>query len=145
MAANVREMTQRLMGLTAGFCACHLNDEYRALCEKLILKMARKRHVPFETGSLEIWASGVVHALCNINAVFDKGALFDRSPNHELSVGDICKHFDVSSGSVALRSKAIRDMFKLARYDCEFSTARMLERRAFKAALNRAIAGLGRR
>lgn len=52
----VEEETQRLIGMTAGFCDAYLNEDYKQLCEKLIRKMSRKRNVPFLSGRVEIWA-----------------------------------------------------------------------------------------
>jgi hypothetical protein len=33
--------------MTNGFCDSYLDEEYKALCEKLIWKMSRKRVVPY--------------------------------------------------------------------------------------------------
>ena len=54
------------------FCAQQLYSEYFQLCEKLILKLGRKRDVPFRSGKIEIWAAAVVYAIGSINFLFDK-------------------------------------------------------------------------
>jgi len=46
-------------------------EDYKQLSEKLILKMKRKRNVPFMTGRLEIWAGAIIYALGRINFLFD--------------------------------------------------------------------------
>src|SRR6266581_2010506 len=61
--ATVQEYTEKLIQMTNGFCESYLDEEYKALCEKLIRKMSRKRVVPFLSGKIEIWAAGIVYAL----------------------------------------------------------------------------------
>jgi len=43
--ATIHEYTEKLIQMTNGFCDDYLNEEYKALCEKLIRKMSRKRVV----------------------------------------------------------------------------------------------------
>jgi hypothetical protein len=45
--ATVQEYTEKLIEMTNGFCDSYLDEEYKALFEKLIRKMSRKRVVPF--------------------------------------------------------------------------------------------------
>src|SRR5207244_4967729 len=71
---TVQEYTEKLIQMTNGFCESYLDEEYKALCEKLIRKMSRKRVVPFLSGKIEIWAAGVVYALGGINFLFDKSS-----------------------------------------------------------------------
>ena len=52
--ATVQEYTEKLIQMTNGFCDSYLDEEYKALCEKLIQKMSRKRVVPFLSGKIEI-------------------------------------------------------------------------------------------
>ncbi|MBM3267656.1 MAG: hypothetical protein FJZ01_08420 [Candidatus Sericytochromatia bacterium] len=70
--ALLLEKTQKLVALTSKFCDEFLDEDYKQLCEKLILKMARKRQVPFESGKLEIWAASVIHTIGTINFLFDR-------------------------------------------------------------------------
>ena len=51
---DIEEKKKILLKMTSDFCREHLNEEYKELCEKLILKMSRKRNVPFLSGRLNI-------------------------------------------------------------------------------------------
>ncbi len=119
--AAIQAKTQQLITMTAEFCDQRLDDDYKQLCEKLILKLSRKRHVPFETGRMEIWAAAVVYAIGSINF------LFDKSFKPYATADDICAYFDTSKSTTGQKAKLIRDMFKMDYYDREFSTRWILE------------------
>jgi hypothetical protein len=123
--ATVQEYTEKLIQMTNGFCDEYLDDEYKALCEKLIRKMSRKRVVPFLSGKIEIWAAGVVYALGGINFLFDKSSKPHASPD------DICTYFGTSKSTTGQKAKTIRDMFKLFYFDSEFSTKAILDKSPF--------------
>lgn len=113
---QIAEKKAQLIQLATAFSKKYLNEEYDALIEKLISKMARKRTVPFMTGKIEIWAAAVIHALGTINFLFDK----DSQPN--LSVHDICDFFGTKQSTTTQRSKQIKDMFELTYFSCDFLT-----------------------
>lgn len=123
--ATIQEHTEKLIQMTYGFCESYLNEEYKELCEKLILKMSRKRVVPFLSGKIEIWAAGVVYALGGINFLFDKSSKPHASPD------DICNYFGTSKSTTGQKAKTIRDMFKLHYFDSEFSTKELLDQSPF--------------
>ncbi|HXZ05275.1 MAG TPA: DUF6398 domain-containing protein [Ktedonobacteraceae bacterium] len=123
--ATLQEITEKLIQLTNGFCESYLDDEYKALCEKLIRKMSRKKVVPFLSGKIEIWAAGVVYALGGINFLFDKSSKPYASPD------DICNYFGTSKSTTGQRAKTIRAMFKLLYFDSEFSTKELLDKSPF--------------
>ena len=105
-----------LLRTTGEFCDRYLNREYKQLCDNLIMKMRRKRVVPFATGRIEIWAGAVVYALGQINFLFDR----DATPyvSHET----IAAHFGVSRTTLSQKARVIRDVFKMGYFDAEFST-----------------------
>lgn len=121
----IEEKTQRLIEMTAGFCDEYLDEDYKQLCEKLIRKMSRKRNAPFLSGRIDIWTAAIIHAIGNINFLFD--------PNFKpyVSAGDISNYFETSKSTVSQKAKVIRDMFKMRYYDKEFSTTRMKESKYF--------------
>ncbi len=121
----VEEKAQKLVEMTGNFCQEFLDDDYRQLCEKLIVKMSRKRAVPFLYGRIEIWAGAVIYALGSINF------LFDKSFKPYATADDICNYFGTSKSTTSQKAKVIRDMFKMGYYDHEFSTARMREDNPF--------------
>src|SRR5437868_15149735 len=114
--ATVQKYTETLIEMTNGFCDKYLDQEYKALCEKLIRKMSRKKVVPFLSGRIEIWAAAVVYALGTINF------LFDKSSQPYATTDDICQFFGTSKSTTSQKAKTIRDMFKLRYLDNEFST-----------------------
>jgi len=108
------------------FSSAKLNDEYSELAEKMLNKLARKRHPPFETGKVEIWAAAIIHALGMVNF------LFDRSQTPHVTVREIHEFFGTKESTVSSRSKEIRDMLKLRQWDEEFGTREMQERDPYK-------------
>ncbi|MCB9228029.1 MAG: hypothetical protein H6618_00290 [Deltaproteobacteria bacterium] len=114
-----------LVKLTSEFCCKYIDQEYAELCEKVILKMSRKRSVPFLLGKPEIWAAGVIHAVGYVNF------LFDSNDEPYVDFDTIADHFNTSKSTVGQKSKIIRDMFKIRRFDNNFSTQAMAERNPY--------------
>jgi RHS repeat-associated protein len=75
-----------------------LNDEYQSLCEKVILKLSRKKQVPFLTGKVEIWASAVVWCIARVNF------LFDKANKYYLTSDDICNYFGTKKSTVGQKA-----------------------------------------
>ncbi len=123
---ELKEREKQLVEHTAGFCRAHLDEEYAGLSEKLIKKMSRKRHVPYETGRLDIWAAAIIYALARINFLFDK----KHVPHTTLD--DIANHFGVTKGTFTQKGKAIIDMFGLFYWDEEFSSEKNKASNPFK-------------
>jgi hypothetical protein len=121
----IEEKAKILVELTAGFCDKYLDEDYKQLSENLILKMKRKRNVPFISGKLEIWASAIIYALGRINF------LFDKSFEPYVSGDDISNYFGTSKSTTSQKAKFILDTFKMGYYDDEFSTTHMKERNPF--------------
>lgn len=124
---KVEEKKMELLELTLNFSHQHLNSEYDEVIEKLILKMSRKREVPFLTGKIEIWAASVIHALGTINF------LFDKTNEPYVSVQDINSFFGTKQSTTSQKSKIIRDMFKMTYFDKEFSIERIRQENPFRA------------
>ena len=116
---KTEEKKQIILSHLRAFCAEKLDEEYFELAERLILKLGRKRSVPFITGQPEIWAAATIHALGTINF------LFDKSFEPYLSIDDINNYFGTSKSTTGNKSKQIREMLKLDRWDNEFSTKKM--------------------
>lgn len=123
---KINEKTHQLVAMTAEFCEKHLDDEYSELCEKLIRKMARKRNVPFLSGRMDIWASGILFALCRINFAFEPG------DGPFTTRDELCGFFGTNKSTVSQKATKIQDLFKLTYWDDEFSTTRILEKDPFK-------------
>ncbi|MHA1725264.1 MAG: DUF6398 domain-containing protein [Promethearchaeota archaeon] len=112
----LKEKMNELILLTSEFCDKYLDDEYKQLCDKLIHKMARKHNVPFLRGRLDIWAASIIHALGQINF------LFDQKTKPHVSAKVIADYFNTSTSTTSQKAKIIRDMFKLKYFDKDFST-----------------------
>ena len=123
---KIEAISQELIKLTGEFCDQYLDEEYKQLAEKLILKMKRKRQAPFLRGRVNTWAAAIIYALGQINFLFDRGS------EPYVAAGDIPRYFGVSQSTVGQKAKSIRDMFKLRYWDQEFSIPRMRDSDPFK-------------
>jgi len=122
---EIKKKEKQLLELTGSFCAQKLDDDYHQLCEKLILKLGRKRDVPFKSGKIEIWAAAIIHAIGAINFLFDK-SFEPYSTAEQISV-----FFGTKKSTVSNKARQIKDMFKMGYYDSEFSTQKMTENNPF--------------
>jgi len=124
--SKIKEREIKLIELTKEYCSQNLDDDYSQLSEKLIKKLGRKRSVPFESGKIEIWAAGVIHALGTINF------LFDKSGEPHVTASDINNYFGTNQSTVTGKSKQIRDLLKLAYFDKDFSTRGIIKQNSLK-------------
>ena len=126
MSKEITKEREKLILESVGtFCAQILNEDYFKLCEKLILKMGRKREVPFKRGKIEIWSSAVVYAIGSINF------LFDKSFEPYITTNQICEYFGTKNSTVSNKASEIKDMFNLSYFNPEFSTETMTETNPF--------------
>ena len=122
---EIKNKEIKLLELTSGFCTERLNDDYAQLCEKLILKMGRKRNVPFKSGRIEIWAAAVIYALGSINF------LFDKSFEPYQTADQICDYFGTKKSTVSSKSRTIKDLLDIRHFDSDFSTVQINENNPF--------------
>ena len=98
------------------FCAEHLNDDYLALCLKLLEKLCRKRPSPLLGGRKQTWAAGVVYAIGANNF------LFDKSNPHYISSPDAAKAFGLAASTVGNKAAEIRKMFDITFRNAQWLT-----------------------
>lgn len=122
---EIKIKEKKLLELTGSFCTQNLDDDYYQLCQKLILKLGRKRDVPFKSGKIEIWAASVIHAIGSINF------LFDKSFEPYVTAEQICEYFGTKKSTVSNKARQIKNMLKMGYYDSEFSTQNMTENNPF--------------
>lgn len=122
---EIKNKEKELLELTSSFCVQRLDDDYNRLCENLILKLGRKRDVPFKSGKIEIWASAVVYAIGSINF------LFDKSFEPYVTAEDICEYFGTKRTTVSNKARHIKDLFKMGYYDSEISTQHLAKNNPF--------------
>jgi hypothetical protein len=122
---NLKLQHQNILDLVREFCSTKLDEEYLALSERLVQKLGRKRNPPLATGQPKIWAAAIIHALGTINF------LFDKSFEPYISIEDLNAYFGTSKSTTGTKSKQIRDLLKLDRWDNEFSTKNMQDNNPF--------------
>lgn len=126
MDQEILKLQQKnIFDLVKEFCSKKLDEEYFELSERLIQKLGRKKNPPYATGQPQIWAAAVIHALGTINF------LFDKSFEPYMSIEEINTYFGTNKSTTGTKSKLIRYLLKLDRWDNEFSTKRMQESNPF--------------
>lgn len=122
---NLKIRQRNILDLVREFCSKKLDEEYFNLSERLVQKLGRKRNHPLATGQPQIWAAAIIHALGTINF------LFDKSFEPYISIEEINTYFGTNKTTTGIKSKQIRDLLKLDRWDNEFSTKRMQDSNPF--------------
>lgn len=119
--ALMQKRYEELLTLINQFCKQHLNEEYADLANKAALMLCRKKPSPVQTGSLTVWAAGIIYALGTINF------LFDKSTKPYLSGSDLANLFNVGTSTASSKAKQIRDMLKMHRLDHKWMLPGQLE------------------
>jgi len=122
---EIKNKEKKLLELTGVFCAQKLDDDYHQLCEKLILKLGKKKDVPFKSGKIEIWAAAVIYTIGSINF------LFDKSFKPYITADQISEYFGTKKSTVSNKAKQIKDFFNIGYYCAEFSTQHMVANNPF--------------
>lgn len=107
---KLKQRTEKIKALATGFCVEKLDEEYFKLVEEVIGKLSRKRPSPLLRGREEIWAAGAVHAIGQINF------LYDKSFEPYVSLDELHQYFGTKKSSVGTKAAEIRKMFKMDRY-----------------------------
>ena len=110
----IEQRTKQLAEMTAQFCMEKLNEEYAQLCEKLVLKLSRKRDVPFTNGRIESWAAGIITAIGKVN--FLSNTLLRPS----VQIKEIAEYFHVSPVTASAKAKEIQSLFSKNVFRKEF-------------------------
>lgn len=116
-AAKVQAALDAVLGLVDAFCHERLNRDYAAVCRKLAEKLARKRPSPLLSGKPNGWAAGIVRAVGFVNF------LHDPSQKPFLKATDVDAGFGVSEATGVNKSMTIRNLFKMHRFDVEWTVA----------------------
>lgn len=126
MDEKVNERKAEISSLVNKFCENRLNDEYRSLCEKVILKLSRKRHVLFLTGKPEIWASAIIWCIARVNF------LFDKANKHYITGDDICNFFGTKKSTVGQKASLIEKSLKMQVFDENYCTLELRKESPFR-------------
>lgn len=109
-----------IVRLTDAFCDAHLDENYRELCREMMDELCMGGF-PLDTGRPASWAGGIVHALGWVNF------LHDPSTSPHMSSAEVAEGFGLSQGTIAAKSKLIRDELDLIPMDPDWCTPAMLE------------------
>jgi len=69
---KMEDICNEIFSITDRICKNSLDNEYAELCRKMASKLARKRPSPLIFGKPELWASGILYCIAEINFLFDK-------------------------------------------------------------------------
>ncbi|MCT0227254.1 MAG: hypothetical protein ACI9IO_001486 [Cyanobium sp.] len=119
--AALQAKVTSLLASIDGFCASHLNDEYRQLIHTAVAALARKRPSPLLGGREPSWCAGLVHAIGSANF------LFDKSQTPHCSASAIYDHFGVSAGTGQAHSKKVRDLLRIAFFSPDWTLPSQLD------------------
>lgn len=117
----VQPAHEAIVALTDGFCQEHLGEEAAATCRRMAGLLARKRPSPLTRGKPEGWACGIVRAVSWANF------LDDPSLTPHVKSAEIDQAFGVSLATGHAKSKAIRDLLDVNRFDPEWTLPSRME------------------
>jgi hypothetical protein len=120
--AQVRLAYDAVVAKTDAFCRDHLTDEYAELCRRLAGVLARQRPAPITRGKPASWAAGVVRAVGWANF------LGDPSQTPHMTTADIDRAFGISEATGHAKSKAIRDLLDIQRFDPDWTVPSQMDR-----------------
>jgi hypothetical protein len=114
-----RQLFEQIVELIDAFCDAHLNENYKELCEHMAGELCRT-HLPLSRSSPAVWAGGIVHAVGWVNFLHDP----KQSPH--MTSAQLAEGFGVSKGTMAAKSKIIRDKFDLMQLDPDWCLPELL-------------------
>jgi hypothetical protein len=105
---------REIVAITDGFCASHLNDEYRDLCRELAVACCQSDS-PALSGKAQGWAAGVVYSIGWVNFVTDP------SQEPHVKAEQIARGCGSSSATMHAKSKVIREGLGLISLDPDWT------------------------
>ena len=85
------------------------------MCRNLAGTLARKRPSPLERGKLQVWACAIVRVVGWVNFLDDPA----QTPHMKMAAID--EAFGVSGATGGAKSKTIRDLLKIDRFDVDWT------------------------
>ena len=107
--------------LTDAFCREHLDDDYRALAQRMTAALCRKRPSPLASGQPRTWACGIVYVLGQINF------LTDPSTQPFMTTADLCARFGVGQSTASSKARVIAQALDTSRLNPEWSLPSLLD------------------
>jgi hypothetical protein len=118
---EIKKRQMKILDLIKSFTDEKLDTEYFELSKNLLMKLARKRDVPFTRGRLDIWAGSIIYAIGSINF------LFDKSFEPYVSSSEIAEYFNAGQSTILSKAKTIKELTKIELFDPKFSTEHVQE------------------
>lgn len=113
---------QEVIAGTTRFCREHLDDEYGALCIKLIRRLARKRPSPFNTGEIRVWVGAVLYTLGQVNF------LFDSTQRPHMRFDELSRQTGVSKSALATKARLIMNLLRIMPLEPDYCRQEILTR-----------------
>ena len=104
------------------FCDDKLNEEYKELCLRALVKLCRKRPSPLISGRVQTWACGIVYAVGSNNFIFDKF----RPMN--MTASEIAEWFSLSKSTAGNKAAEIGKLLGLSYFNTEFQLKSIVDR-----------------
>ena len=111
----IHETFMDIVEIVRAFCNEHLDIEYCQMIVKLVAKISRKKPSPILWGKANTWAAGATHTIGTVNF------LFDKTQKPHVSFQTLADWFKLSKSIISAKSKEIRDMFKIAQLEPEWT------------------------
>ena len=108
--------------LTDAVCAEHLDEDYRGLSRAMAGALCRKRPSPLALGQPRTWACGIVHALGQVNF------LYDKSTQPFMTMAELCAAFEVGQSTASAKAKAISNALRIGMMDPAWTHPSLIER-----------------
>ena len=106
--------------LTDSFCREHLDEDYRALAQRMAAALCRKRPSPLASGQPRTWACGIVYVLGQINF------LTDPSTKPFMTTADLCARFGVGQSTASAKARVISQALDTSRLNPEWLLPNLL-------------------
>ena len=116
---------EELIALTARFCADHLDEEYGALCAKLIRRLARKRPSLLETGQTRVWVGAVLYAVGDVNF------LFDPAQHPYMKFDELSRVTCLSKSALSTKARLIVNLLRIMPLEPEYCRQGILQQNPF--------------
>ncbi len=110
-----------IVALTRSFCTEHLDEEYGALCAKLVRGLARKRPSPLEAGQIRVWVGAVLYAIGQVNF------LFDPTQRPHIKFDDLSRLTGVSKSALATKARLIMKVLRIMPLEPDYCRREILE------------------
>ncbi len=124
-SSRARRRAEKIIGLISRFCTEQLDDEYGALCAKLVSRLAPKRPSPLESGQVRVWAGAVVYVIGYVNLLFDPTQL------PHLRFAELSRLTSVSKSALVTRGRLIMCLLRIMPLEPEYCRRERLAQNPF--------------